>query len=379
MKIKKYIASTIQEGKDRVIRELGDDAIILSTRTVNRPGSGEAAVIEIVAAIDENASPRETVREHSENIPATYEEEISEANNPTPSNGFDLNDRVFDEILELKSSIIELTEYIKYKNLSSFSPEIRSLYKMLLDADLSENLSLNTIIRMNNSPKFKSISPARLAGEILTEKIKFSDSLTKPNEQKIICFFGPTGSGKTTTLVKLAIIAKLILEGQALIICADSVKIGGADQLQAYSSIAGIPYRYAFTNEDLKDAISKEHNADFIFIDTPGAGQFNNSIINEIENLLSGIRLDHKYLTLQSNYSKSALNSCIKMFKRLKPTSIILSKTDEAINYGEMTEALISGNIPISYFSTGQNIPDDIEQAEQDRFISMLLPDTNEE
>lgn len=372
MKIKKYIASNVQEGKDRVFRELGEDAIILSTRTINKlDGSGEG-VIEIVAAIDENAAPP-TV--NPPKISAKQSDHLDNSEIGTQSQNFNV-DKILNEIQELKSQLFELSEIVRFKNISSLSPVVRRLYRILLDSGITENLALNTIIRLNiNDPQINLQEALLSAGKILLEKIQIANGLNKTQSMQTIAFIGSTGSGKTSALVKLAIICKLIFDSNVLIISADNIKIGGSDQLQAYSSIAGIQFRSISSSAEIQSVIQKESGYDFIFIDTAGTGQFNANNIDEINSLLHSVHIDHKFLVLQANLSRSAIITAINMFKKLKPTSIILSKTDETTNYGELVEALNSSAIPISYFSTGQNIPDDIEQAERKKLLELLLPE----
>ncbi len=376
MKIKKYIASNVQEGKERVFRELGEDAIILSTRTINKlDGSGEG-VIEIVAAIDENATP--PIATHSKKQHNTSEHLDS---SEIGSQSQNLNsEKILNEIQELKSQLFELSEIVRFKNISSLSPVIRRLYRILLDSGITENLALNTIIRLNiNEPQININDALFSAGKILLEKIQFGNVLSKSNSMQTVAFVGSTGSGKTSALVKLAIICKLIYDSNVLIISADNIKIGGADQLQAYSSIAGIQFRSISSADEIHNVIIKETGYDFIFVDTAGTCQFNANNIDEINLLLQGVHVDYKFLVLQSNLSRSAIVASLNMFKKLKPTAIILSKTDETTNYGELVEALNSSSIPISYFSTGQNIPDDIEQAERKKLLELLLPEIQSE
>lgn len=376
MKIKKYIAANIQEGKERVYRELGEDAIVLSTRTINKlDGSGEG-VIEIVAAIDENSINRTPVQDSSTNHTRTTLNKNEIGNN----NNHQHSDHILEEIQGLRLQLSELSEIVRFKNISALAPNLRKLYKLLNDCGISENLTLNTIIRLNIIDTKINLKDYLLeAGKILLEKIQFGDVLQKKTSPQTIVFYGATGSGKTTALIKLAIICKLIYESRILIISADTIKIGGADQLQSYSSIAGIQFRALSSNSELHSTISKETDYDFIFIDTSGTGPFNSNNIIELSNIFANIHIDYRFLVLQANLNRSAINSTIQAFKRLKPTSIILTKIDEMLSYGELIESLYSANIPISYLSNGQNIPDDIEQADRKLLLELLLPDIAED
>lgn len=379
MKIKKYIAANIQEGKKRIFEELGEDAIILSTRSINEPnGSGEN-IIEIVAAIDPNSKSTPSTTENQNLFQLREIDRLPDVEENDKRISMQMN-QLFNEIRQLQNQIYELTEIVRFKNISALSPNARKLYKLLLDSGISENMALNTIIRLNiNDANIDLKSSIAEAGKILLERITFGNVIDKRDSLQIIAFVGSNGSGKTTALIKLAIICKLVFEGQVLIVSADNIKIGGADQLQSYASIAGIQFRSVNSNAELRNIIDKEKDYNYIFIDSAGTGQNNIENIDEINNILKGIEITHKYLVIQSNLSKSAIKSEFNTFRKWKPTSIILTKTDETIRYGEVTEALNSSLVPISYFSTGQNIPDDIEQADRKKLLEMLLPELQTE
>lgn len=377
MKIKKYIASNIQEGKDRVYRELGEDAIILSTRTINKLDGSGGGVIEIVAAIDANAPiPNQTITSDNSKF---IHSPLDKSDIGTKSNSHE-SEAILSEIQILRQELNVVSEIIRFKNISTLAPNIRKLHKLLSDSGISENLALNTIIRLNINNTAINLKESLLeAGKMLLEKFHFDNALEKKSYPQTVAFLGATGSGKTSSLVKLAIICKLIYESRVLIISADTIKIGGSDQLQAYSSIAGIQFRALSSKSELISTLNKETEFDFIFVDTAGTGPFNSNNIDELENLLSEIQFDYKYLLLQGNLSRTAISSTIKAFLKLKPTSLIISKLDETLSYGELIEALNSVNLPISYFSNGQNIPDDIEQADRKALIELLLPELAEE
>ena len=374
MKIKKYIAANIQEGKNRIFEELGEDAIILSTRSINQPdGSGEN-VVEIVAAVDPNTA---SANQSSGGIEIFRDKPIDKL--PDVDNDDIIQrqlNKLFTEINQLQNQIFELTETVRFKNISALSPNARKLYKILLDSGISENMVLNTIIRLNiNDTNVNIYDSIKEAGKIILEKIKFGDHVEKKDEKQIIGFVGSTGSGKTTALIKLAIVCKLVFEGQVLIISADNITIGGADQLQSYSSIAGIQFRSVNSNSELHNIINKEQEYNYIFIDSAGAGQHNYDNIEEVNSILKGVEFNHKYLVMQSNLSKSATKSTLSVFKKWRPTSIILTKIDETLQFGELIEALNTALIPISYFSTGQTIPDDIEHGDKRKLLELLLPE----
>ena len=373
MKIKKYIANTLQEGKSRIIRELGDDAVILSTRNINKPGDSQSSLIEIVAAIDDNIvlsneqdTPPQRKKPREENIPD--ENQIY----------YEATGKLFEEIGSVKTMISEITDLIKYKNLGALSAINADMYKQLLNSGFSEDFSLNTVLTVNSNNSTNNIIHfIKQCSEYIIKQVELVQPLNKSDNKQIITFIGSTGSGKTSTLIKLAIILKLILQARILIVSTDIQKVGGPDQLQTYASIAGIQFRTAHNNQDLKDITTKENQFDFIMIDTSGFSPFHLASIEELDNTLFKIESNFVYLVLQSNLNRSSLVSNIKTFAKFKPNALILTKIDECVDFGELFEVLIKEKQAIAYYCTGQSIPDDIEPAEKEKLSELLISTKN--
>ncbi len=371
MKIKKYIANTLQEGKSRIFRELGDDAVILSTRNINKPGDSTASLIEIVAAIDDNIKQIDA----EEKAPERNRFQAEKETNTDESQPFyEATGKMFDEIGVVKSMLAELGDLVRYKNLGSLSPVNSQLYKVLLSSGFSEDFALSIILKANaNNTNNNLLALIKQCADLIINQIEILQPLNIAEAKQVITFIGSTGSGKTSSLIKLAIILKLILQARILIVSTDTQKVGGPDQLQTYSSIAGIQFRTAHNNQDLKDIITKENQYDFILVDTGGFSQYHSNGIEELNNTLYKIESNYTFLVLQSNLNYSSLVSNIKVFKQFKPNGIILTKIDENFEFGELFEVLLKEKLPIAYYCTGQNIPDDIEPADKEKLAELII------
>jgi len=194
MKIKKYIAANIQEGKNRIFEELGENAVILSVRSIPNSDNIDDMLVEIIAAIEPNANSNKSPLKYNSDSIITNAPEQFPAIDETDNIQHQFN-RLFNEVDQLKSQIYELTEIIRFKNISALSPNARKLYKILLDSGISENMSLNTIIRLNiNDTNINIREIVRDAGKILLERINFGDVIEKKEKQQIIGFIGSNGS-----------------------------------------------------------------------------------------------------------------------------------------------------------------------------------------
>lgn len=365
MKIKKFIAASLQEGKQRILKELGDDAVILSSRSINKQGDSNS-LIEIVAAIDDTVKKVEKDVEHTEEDVST-EETIS-------NEKIDKKSDLIDEIADLKYMIEQLNDTIKYKYIDILGEKAGKLYKKLIDEEFSEQYALSIVGKIKDTVLNRPNYVDNVRNYILNN-IKFQNPISKGEKRKLAVFVGSTGSGKTTSLVKIAIILKLVFNSNVLIVTADTEKIGGADQLQTYSSIAAIPFQTAYSSDDLLRIVESETDRDFILIDTPGKSYLNDEYINELQELIEPIDFNFVFLVQNTNVNRTAFNSIMNKFSVLKPNGMILTKLDETENLGIFLESLQNYNVPLAYLSFGQKIPDDIEAADREKLSALILTD----
>ncbi len=370
MKIKKYKAQNLKEGKQLVFRELGSNAIILSSRTLKTPEGGEQ--IEIVAAIDEQ---REFPAKKTPASPYGGRQKQEADDDETSGEFLQAAGKIFREIDKLKDMIGDVSESVRYKYSGAFDPKAGKIFKMLRNADVCEDFALKVtgkIAADNKDKDFKkTLDDAR---RYLTEHIKIMPPVREPGSRKVMMFIGPTGSGKTTTLVKIAVICKLVLKSNVQIITTDTYKIGGMEQLESLASVAGIPFKPASSPEQLTKYIAEESDRDFILIDTVGRSQQNQEKLNEINNFVKAAGADIIYLVISAAGSEANIVEVIDRFSEMSPNGLIFTKFDEAPTLGHIICALDRKSVPLAYFTDGQQIPEDIEPAKNERLQDSILP-----
>ncbi len=343
MKIKKFIAKDIKEGKRLVIEELGEDAI------------------EIVAALDETATkPKTKSTRVSQDLPISNIRQVSNAV------GTHSNEIILGELDSIKNMIAEIGDSIKFRNTSSMGSSLSKLYKRMRSLDISEDQALrivNRITSIGNITDYQEILFE--ARKILVEGIEIGKTLQKAIKTSVVMFVGTTGSGKTASLVKLAIISKIVLGANSLIVSADTYKVGASEQLETYSSIASIPYRSSFSNEELAAIIKENNNKDFIFVDTTGISQKDKEQVDQLIETVKIISPDVIYLTMPATVSGLNANSVLEALTSIPIDSIILTKTDEAEAMGALINSIKSYKVPISYITNGVKIPEDIQPADR--------------
>ena len=376
MRIKKFIAASLQEGKARIIKELGDEAIILSSRIIKKPGDDSRDLIEIVAAIDDNPLVGKNRSLDDPEEPHFFQHDSSHSRGGS-QDLLSATGRIFEEFAGLKTMIADLNENMKYRYSGSLSNVYGKLYKELILNELSEEFALKIVGEISSSGTARDFAETVIEARRLATKHITTIPPMKYNGKRNVCaFVGPTGCGKTTTVVKIGILCKLVLEGDVLIVSADTHKVGGNEQLQIFSSIAGIPFRSVYTPDEIEALIRNESTRNFILIDTTGVSPLNKDVILDIVDVLRPAECTHTYMVQSINSSESFFRQSLKEFAAFEPNSIILTKFDEIAKIGGVISALLGSDLPCSYFSTGQKVPDDIEPASVEKLAQLLLSDS---
>jgi len=195
----------------------------------------------------------------------------------------------------------------------------------------------------------------------------------KENNQIIAAFIGTTGVGKTTTIAKLA--AKLMLERAKKVglISLDAYRIGAMEQLKTYANILGVPCFQAFQKKDLLFALRRMEGKDVVLIDTAGQSQYDRSRLDELRRLIPGDLNISTHLLLTIATAESEMNKAADNFKCLNYQSYIFTKKDETQKCGTILNQIMKQSLPVSYITTGQNVPEDIEQAVREKLLKLIV------
>ena len=214
----------------------------------------------------------------------------------------------------------------------------------------------------------------------LNEHIKFSDGI-KLNRHgvRIAALLGTTGVGKTTTLAKIA--AKFVLEQRTnvALITADTYRISAVEQLKTYSDILELPLEIVYNPAELADAIERHRDKELILIDTAGRSQHNDYQMRELEEFLRVNPRIEKHLVISSTTKLTDAKQIMQKFSQVEPDRIIFTKTDETGSLGMIINLLRDSTYSLSYVTTGQSVPDDIERASADVLANLLFKKVDEQ
>jgi flagellar biosynthesis protein FlhF len=205
--------------------------------------------------------------------------------------------------------------------------------------------------------------------DYIQEKLKTLLDNGAEQEIKGVClFFGVTGIGKTTTIVKLA---KRLEEKRKMgVITTDDYKMDAYHQMEQYAKVLKIQSKRSRVEElDFPiNAFKYQEGKDTILIDTAGRSPKHPQMKEEIENYIKEIKPDHKILVLAANQKYSDMIFTIEVFKEVGITDFIFTKTDETENSGCIVNIAYKFGKPIRYITNGQEVPGDIEKMDGEKW-----------
>lgn len=192
-------------------------------------------------------------------------------------------------------------------------------------------------------------------------------------ECRVVALCGATGVGKTTNLAKLAAYFSVRERARVALITSDTYRVAAAEQLRVYANIIGLQMKIAHNEEDIEEALRAFAGYDLVLMDTAGGSQFNLEQINELKGCLRAARPHETMLVMSACTPVDDMRNIVANFRCCNPTSVLFTKVDETRQYGAMLSVLAETGLPMSYLSTGQNVPDDICLASPAIMANLIL------
>ena len=403
MNLQTFKAPTMAEALTQVKSSMGTDAVILHTRTFHTRqwlGLRRREMVEITAGqgigIAERRRPsaaRQTsapASSYSRNS-SLVRRAPSDAPNPA-ANGRQLLDSaagtgaamlsISHEMSALKQMVKDLVTQTRQKQAPNVPTELFEYYMQLVGNQVDEELASGLIQSLQVQVRPEHLSePGFVKAKLLEQVQKLISTAgpivrTKTNGPHVVALIGPTGVGKTTTLAKLAANLQIKQRQRVGLVTLDTYRIAAVDQLKRYADIIGSPLRVVSTAEDLRDAAQSMNGCDYILIDTAGRSPKDTLKLNELRGLLAAVEPDEVHLVVSATASEKCLELAATKFGEVRTDKVIFTKLDEASNIGVVLNVLRRLNKGISYITTGQDVPDDIEQGCGKRLAELILGET---
>jgi flagellar biosynthesis protein FlhF len=297
------------------------------------------------------------------------------------------------EISQIKKELDKLNENIKHVGNMVWDsgqairsglvvpPEFAEIYKITKDSGLADD-HLYEIMRLTleNMPKQMKENPQTVKRyfDVLLRRLVPIRTEMAPSGRKTIMLIGPTGVGKTTTLAKLAAryAYKSDKKYKVGIITMDTYRIGAVEQLLQYSKMMKLAIEAVIDPTEFKTALSSLRHCDYILIDTAGSSHYDKEKINKIARFLkyeNSVSID-TCLVLSANTKYEDLKEIYDGFASAIPIdTLVITKLDETKYFGNMFSFVYDTKKPISYFSTGQEVPEDLCEATSEMFVDCLI------
>jgi flagellar biosynthesis protein FlhF len=112
---------------------------------------------------------------------------------------------------------------------------------------------------------------------------------------------------------------------------------------------------------------------DIVLVDTAGGSPFNREQIVELRNTLLALAPDEVIHAVAASTPFEDLQNALRGFRLLNPTALMITKLDETRLHGALYAALSEARLPLSFFSVGQNVPDDILLAQPDTLADFVI------
>ncbi len=400
MNVKRFVAPSMQEALKRVREEIGPDAVILSSRKVD-------GVVEIVASVqyDEAAarkdlktspamtasvkepSPGAVARAHADRHLRLQEElarsreKITQVREAHPSAGAKSSTLAGarnstsartpaedKELTEMRNQLNRMQELLdqQVKQAAANNKELslvqQGVQEQLLQMGVERELTQSVLTRIGDADAMPQAWNKALNCLGKAVAVESADILQQGG---VIALIGPTGSGKTTTIGKLA--ARYVLEhgpDNIALVTTDRYRIAAHEQLMVFGRILNVPVRVVDEANSLDAVLESLRGKKLVLVDTAGLNHLDPHWSEQLQELRRSRYSVKNYLVISAINQPQIMKSTYHNYKMAGLAGCIVTKTDEAVTLGEVMSFLIRSRLRIAYFTDGQQIPNDLHKAD---------------
>ena len=417
MTIKKFQGKTKEEATEKAKAEFGPNAVIMNVKEIKPKGllsAFKSSTFEVTAAMEERekfvtpVKTKESPMKPLDNINIAADEKISipvqsqfvreekapeveKESRPKESQSLRSSAEI-EKRLESLSSILEkrLSEE-EHKAVREPQPVaepavnqeglkfMKILYRTMLNNEVNEkyvNQILDETEKMTHSGSSVDSILSNVYQKLILKFGQPSCIETAGKKPKVVFFIGPTGVGKTTTIAKIASKYKVDEEKKVAFLTADTYRIAAAEQLRIYANILDAPISVIYSAEELNQAVENVSDYDLVFVDTAGFSHKNTMQRSDIKGLIEGLDEQYEkevYLVLSATTKYKDLLEIIDVYREMTDFKLIFTKLDETTSYGNILNVRLYSGADLSYMTTGQNVPDDLEVFNSQMIVKQLL------
>lgn len=408
--LRTFEAPTIFEAYTRLKQELGEDAVIISTKNIKKGGIlgfwGQK-VVQITATNKPRQAAKRMKKESSASTTAaTLKRTYQNSAPPLPlkkefqnkengkqdtlqttqvavhsiSKQLEASTTSSDlkaEIAEIRKMFQEIQSAGRYRHWPNLPPEFQKAYEKLQSFNIHEDIARALIHRWRDQyPDYKKgdrVDVSLLEHYISEMLVPAGPIQLNKNRATTVMFIGPTGVGKTTSIAKLAALHKIREEKKVALITVDTYRIAAVEQLRTYADLIGVPFKVVSTPAELQSAVQSFKDKDLIMVDSAGRSPRNKEKMKELHDFVQAANADETHLVLSTSVNNDVIQDTMDRFKDFNVSKLLLTKLDEAVHYGMILSIISKTQKPIGYITVGQEVPDDIEVASTKRLSRLIL------
>ena len=400
MKVRTFHVRSMHEAIQSIKTTLGPDAVILSTKRIRSWDNGfgllGGSVLEVMAAIEDDAAipaPAPLLEHPGQaalpdmpppSLPADesrFQKTLQGAIDRSPERKrTSLPTRPAWPVLATASDKASKASPAgpKAEPMGAGIPSFQRVYEDLL-AQGVEHVTAEACLRelqqnlvdQGPSPRHSSLQSLRT---VLLAKVSTAGPLLdRAGNQKIALFIGPSGAGKTTTIAKFATKYGILEQRSLALITMDTYRPAAIEHLRLYADVLGIELTVAHSCDEVHEAVDNSRDAELIMIDTAGFNPYESIGAQRWRGLLDAPRPMEAHLVLAAGTRVPDLIVSASQCADVPSLRLLFTKLDETTGYGGIFETSHRTGVPLSYWGTGQRVPDDLVQAHVDRLGDLLL------
>jgi flagellar biosynthesis protein FlhF len=381
MIVRSYTGRTVPEALEKVKNDLGDNALIIETRTIREPGLlGRKSGYEVVAASDDSG-PRPSVRSV---VPTPPGPPAIKSWTPDPLDAPIANqasslarERSEDAAaIALEEELASIRKQLSRLATGQGTPRAHlseeianSLEETELPGEIVAELD-EAMARTNN--RLHSSKHRDFLNLLMARNLNCAGAIDWTTTQKLM-LVGPTGVGKTTTIAKIA--GELVLKKnrRVVLITIDTYRVGAQEQLRTYADLLDIPLEVATTPAQFGALMRRYESYDNILIDTAGRSPGDATRIHELKAFCRAVNGIGVMLAVAATSGRAEFAAVVERFSILPIAHAVITKLDECAAPGRLYGCLRRHRLPINYITNGQEVPDDIVAAESSLISSRVL------
>jgi len=303
--------------------------------------------------------------------------EFVQNSTPNPAST-EVSDEVAARLGSLQKMVENLSRTAHFRGSEEIPPELFEIFTQLIDADMEDEIARELIFGLRQKGTPEQIADPTASRALLSAMVEgdircTSPIIAEPGHRKIVALVGPTGVGKTTTIAKLAANFRLRDGIKMGLVTVDTYRIAAVEQLRTYAEIIDLPMKVVTSTQEMRQALDELAGLDLILIDTAGRSPRDEPKIQELKTMLDEADVDEIHIVMSLTASVRSIRMTCEQFWAVSPTALILTKLDESAGMGSLLSVSKQVSLPLSYLTTGQDVPEDIEPADATRISRLVL------